>query len=234
MRFQPIIHELEEVGSTQEVAAELIRIGDKRNSVVFAHEQLAGRGRFGRNWVSKRGDSLTMSLIFWQYADSNKPWLIGMACALAVAETIDCNVRWPNDISFEDRKTGGILTEIFADPFGRRVPVVGIGINLLQEHFPEDLPFATSVFKETHMAWQSLTLAKTIGGQIKALPEPRDWDNIAELWSKHDATSGKLYRMADGREGTAVQVMEDGALLCEIDGRREKVLAADAIFGNGN
>lgn len=221
---------LDETSSTQEVAAELIRADRRDIGVVFAHDQLKGKGRFGRVWRSERSDSLTFSLILWSYADWPRPWLIGMACAVAVAETIRSELRWPNDLTYKGLKTGGILTELFADEKGRKVPVVGIGINRLQTAFPAELAHATSIFLATGQRLLAVDLAQEIVRNLVTVPEPLCWDVLADRWMTRDATPGKHYRLPDGREAEGIGVGGDGALLCEVDGGRIEVMAAEALF----
>ena len=124
--------ELDEVSSTQEVVAGLLQMPQhaprlRRTTaeipseastggpieapdlpgVVFAHHQAAGKGRFDRVWVSERGDSVTLSLIFSDYAGHAKPWVIGMSVAVAAATVIGCSLRWPNDLAFGEKKVAG-------------------------------------------------------------------------------------------------------------------------------
>lgn len=223
--------EIEEVPSTQQIAADLVRNNDRSGGVIFAQDQIAGRGRFGRHWISRRGDSLTMSLIFWDYADHRQPWLLGIATALAAADALDCQVRWPNDLTFGNQKTGGILTEIYQDRQQRRLPVVGVGLNLLQTSFPAELPHATSVLLASGKAHEPRDAANLVCDCIRKFPEPDSWNDIRNLWKERDTTPGKRYRLADGRIATAIEVTSEGALRCICGGAEEIIYAADAIFG---
>lgn len=223
--------ELDEVSSTQTVAAELLRAGDPVG-VVFAHHQIQGRGRFDRVWESRRGESLTMSLVMSAYVDHSAPWLVGMSVAIACACALNCKLRWPNDLSLGGKKVGGILTEILPDSNGRRVPVVGVGLNLSQTSFPEELgQTATSLALEGFEPGDAAALAQTIVGGLLKLPEPHTWASIEELWADRDDTPGKWYRLPDGSVGLAVRVTRDGALECKVGEETQLILAADAIFG---
>lgn len=168
-----------------------------------------------------------MTLVFWDYANWPKPWLIGMSVALAVAEVLDCDVRWPNDLTYSEKKAGGLLSEIHAS-----VPTVGIGINLLQDSFPPELPHAISVLKATGQALDPMRTALAITERICQGNEPHEWGDLEADWAKRDATPGKLYKLADGRIGKAISVAKDGVLLCEVEGEFMEVLAADALFGS--
>jgi BirA family biotin operon repressor/biotin-[acetyl-CoA-carboxylase] ligase len=222
---------LDQVESTQTVAAESL-LSANPAGVVFAHHQVAGKGRLGREWHSDRGDSLTFSLIFRDYADHPQPYLIGMACALAVAGAVHTQVRWPNDLIVGTRKVGGILTEILPDKDGNRVPVVGIGLNLNQRTFPADLDLiATSLAQEHHREYDALDVAKAILDRMDSLPEPRAWSDLSPVWELFDRTPGKLYKLPNGDYAVALGIGSDGRLLCSVDGESRSVLAAEAHFG---
>lgn len=220
---------LDEVTSTQTVAAEALRSGEDVAVVMAAH-QTAGRGRFERQWFSPRGGSLAASLIFREYAGHAKPWLIGMALAVAAAGALHCRVQWPNDLVLSGKKVGGILTEMIDG-----VPVVGIGVNLarsegdgvagtLPDHLAERAgtvdPRATA---EDVLSW--------ILARFERLPEMTEWGDLAEVWRLFDDTPGKRYVLPTGEEAVALGVGPDGELLCSVEGESVTVTAADAIFG---
>ncbi len=221
--------ELDEVDSTQAAVATLLLSADTRPGVVFAHHQTRGRGRFSRDWTSNRDSSLTMSLVF---SDQEKPWLLGMAVAIACARVLGGGVQWPNDIVIGGKKVGGILTELLSDSSGHNVPVVGVGINLGEGSYPDELKNrATSLFNETGRTLAALEAARLIIEELSRLPEPSDWPSIAAQWAQLDKTPGKQYVLHIGETARAIRVTNDGALLCETNGNQVTVLAADALFG---
>lgn len=223
--------EFEEVLSTQDAAASHIRVNDQ-GGVFFAHHQTLGRGRFGREWISEPGESLTMSLAFWQYADHPKPYLIGMAVACAAAAVIECELKWPNDLIFGDHKVGGILTEMSLAEDGRRVPIVGVGINLNNGPFPEELRArATSVRLYKGGRRDPLDMAKKIVHQLQTLPEPDNWSAIKPIWDLYDYTAGRKYQLPNGEVGTAVGMGHEGQLIAMVEGEIRELYAAEAHFG---
>jgi BirA family biotin operon repressor/biotin-[acetyl-CoA-carboxylase] ligase len=222
---------VEEVGSTQTLAEHCLR-EDLPHGAVLAHHQSAGKGRFGRVWISQRGDSLTMSLIFRDYADHPRPYLVGMAVAIAAAGSLHCQLRWPNDLVIGDRKLGGILTELFRDQAGRTVPVVGVGVNLNLTAFPDEIADrATSLALAHGKTYEAKEVAKGILARLERLPEPESWNDLAPIWALFDHTPGKHYRLASGEEAVALGIGSDGQLLCSVDGESRSVLAAEALFG---
>lgn len=224
--------ELATVESTQSIAAKALLEGDP-TGVVFAHEQTSGKGRFGRTWISKEGDSLTFSMIFRAYADHPRPYLVAMAASLAAAGVLHCQLRWPNDLVVGGLKLGGILTELLPDSQGRLVPVVGIGINLNQSAFPPEIEtIATSLSLVRGGNYDPQLIAHRIVERLASLPEPTKWTDLQPVWDLFDATPGKRYRLQSGEEAVALGIGSEGQLLCAVDGESRAVLAAEALFGS--
>ncbi len=223
--------ELDEVDSTQNVASKMLAAGDPVG-IVFAHSQTSGRGRFGRPWISQRGESVTVSLVFHDYADHPKPHLIGMSVAVAAASALYAQLRWPNDLIIAGKKIGGILTELLPDAQGRRVPVVGLGLNLNQQSFPEEIAeIATSLTLAHGTHYEAAAVLRLVLSRLQDLPEPDSWAALAPIWNVFDKTPGKMYKLAEGSLAVAVGVGSDGQLLCSVDGESRTVLAAEALFG---
>lgn len=222
---------LDTVDSTQNLAADLLKRGEPIGAVL-AQQQTAGRGRFGRAWHSPPGECLAVSLVFSDSIGHPRPYLIGMALAVACAQAFECNVQWPNDVVYENRKLGGILTEMLPNDKGESVPVVGIGINLNQAHFPADIAaFATSVRLIHGYEIQPMDALNRILERFEALPDLLDWSDLAPIWMALDTTKGKRYKLRDGQVATALGVGEAGELICEADGREHRAMAADALLG---
>jgi BirA family biotin operon repressor/biotin-[acetyl-CoA-carboxylase] ligase len=222
---------VEEIPSTQDLAKEVLK-DPSGPSIVMARHQTRGRGRFDRVWLSDPEDSLTVSLIFREYADWPQPHLIGMAAGLAVASAVHSQIRWPNDIVFDTRKSAGILTELVPDSSGKRVPIVGIGINLNQTSFPDEVKeFATSL-KLAH--GRDFTADEVLGlivNRLREFPEPTDWAALSLIWQLFDRTPGKNYRLPSGETAIALGIGSEGQLLCAVNGESRVVLAAEALFG---
>lgn len=142
------------IGSTNDEALAWAIDGAADLSLVVADEQTHGRGRFNRKWFTPKGTALACSLILHPFA-AMRPHLsrtVGLA-ALAVTEStlklgLRAQIKWPNDILLNGRKTAGMLVETVWS--GDRVDAVitGIGINVMKTAIPpaEDLLFpATSL-----------------------------------------------------------------------------------------
>lgn len=139
----------ERVTSTNDVLRALLTPETPEGLVVGADEQTAGKGRFQRRWISPAGESLTFSLLLRPPLPEDTIPLLSFAASLAVAKAIaaypcrQARVRWPNDVFINGRKVCGIL----AEKTGEAV-IVGIGLNVNQREFPEELRSATSLARE--------------------------------------------------------------------------------------
>jgi BirA family biotin operon repressor/biotin-[acetyl-CoA-carboxylase] ligase len=180
LRFFPTIH------STNTHAMTEAEAGAPEGMVYFADEQTAGRGRGAHAWSSPPGSGLYVSVLLRpRMAPADVLWL-SLAAGLAVHDAVqrvtslEADLRWPNDLLFGSRKFCGILTELNAEVTRVSHLVIGIGINVHQRRFPEELrPIATSLHIETGRDWprQELLLAllQSLDGEATALlAAPRD------------------------------------------------------------
>jgi BirA family biotin operon repressor/biotin-[acetyl-CoA-carboxylase] ligase len=147
MAFGIILHRLDSVTSTNDAARALARVGAEHGTAVVAEEQTRGRGTKGRSWHSPRGRGLYVSFIL-RWNDPEEfggsfpllPLAAGLAAADAVLDSagVSPGLKWPNDLVWEKKKLGGILTEsVFRDK-GPGFAVVGIGVNV--NHAAVDFP----------------------------------------------------------------------------------------------
>jgi BirA family transcriptional regulator, biotin operon repressor / biotin---[acetyl-CoA-carboxylase] ligase len=190
--------------------------------------QTAGVGRYSRTWFANPGESVAVSICLEAYCDHPKPYLLGMAVAVAVAEEFNLNVQWPNDLVIDGKKVAGILTEIH-----HGLPVIGIGLNVLTEKFPVDIAQRATSLKLAGRELETVeAVAERIFSAIRQIdPVPSEWSDLRESWDEHDATVGKLFTLHDGRVGVAQRVTEAGALLWSDGTSSEIVTVAEALWG---
>ncbi len=136
------------VDSTNNVACD----DDCQNGTLFiAEKQTNGKGRMGRKWISKKGDSILMSLALIPQIRAERINLITLVTGISVCEALNkiynipFKIKWPNDIVIDGKKICGILTE------GKNTRIIiGIGINANQNSFTEDIShIATSLYMLT-------------------------------------------------------------------------------------
>lgn len=149
---------LETVDSTNTLASDLGSGGAIHGTVVIADSQVKGRGRLGRSWISPPRRSIALSILLRPPLKPGDATLLtvlsAVACcrALRSSTTLQVSIKWPNDLVIDDRKIGGILTEVKTE--GRKIlfAVIGIGINVNSDSgdFPPDLRnIVTSLKAET-------------------------------------------------------------------------------------
>jgi BirA family biotin operon repressor/biotin-[acetyl-CoA-carboxylase] ligase len=223
---------LESVESTQTYAAMLLAEGNDVIGAVHAEAQTGGQGRLGKTWFSERGESLTVSFIFREYANHPKPWLIGMGVGLAAAGAVHARLAWPNDLRLGGFKVGGILTNLYPDKDGNRIPVVGVGINLHVAKFPPELDgIAGNVDAPSQKQHEPVDVLNAIIERIAIMPEPESFGALSQIWQHFDETPGKRYRLPDGTEAVGIAVGAEGELICAIEGETTTIMAAEAILG---
>lgn len=147
------------IGSTNTYAMEQAQHGAPHGSVFVAEEQTAGRGRGAHTWHSELGAGLYLSMVLRPRMTPSDALWISLAAGLAVQRAVEnvtsltSDIRWPNDLLFQDRKFAGILTEMHSEPGRVHYAVTGIGINVNHRSFPPELSeLATSLRLESGQA----------------------------------------------------------------------------------
>ncbi|WP_455721534.1 biotin--[acetyl-CoA-carboxylase] ligase [Agathobacter sp.] len=138
------------IDSTNTKAQELAEKGYPSGTLVVADQQVSGKGRRGRGWVSPSGTGIFMTLMIKPDINPNNASMLTLVAALAVAKAIkdvtqeDAKIKWPNDIVVNGKKVCGILTEMSAQFDYINHIVIGIGINVHNESFPEEISSVAS------------------------------------------------------------------------------------------
>jgi len=213
-------------------------------TLVIAEEQLKGRGRMGRTWLSPPEKGIWMSLLLRPKMHPKDAPVLTTIAALAVKRAIVeitglmVKIKWPNDIIIQNKKVCGILTEIHADLDIIHYVIIGIGINVNMEEaeLPEDIAHtATSILIEMGNKVDRRLLIQKIMKEIEdiydAYIENHDLNPILDECRSCSATIGsrvKVVGIDREFEGKAIDLADDGALLVLKDnGKIEKVFSGD-------
>lgn len=232
------------VTSTQEIAHRLASQGVQEGTVVVSDEQLGGKGRLGRAWYSPIGTGIWMSLILKPKIPPQKAPQLTLLAAVAVIRgikkttSLECDIKWPNDILLNGKKLVGILTEMQADPDQIHSVIIGIGINVNQDIFPEEIKqIATSLKLEKGEELNRANIMQGIMQEFEWLYElflNEGFLSIKEMWEAHAITIGRriIARTINASlEGFAKGITDDGVLLLEDDlGTIHKIYSADIEF----
>ena len=231
---------LQSVDSTNRYAKRLALEGAAHKTLVMADEQTQGRGRRGRGWISPAGEGIFMSLILRPDMPPERVPMLSLYTALAVCRAIsrvtgmEAKIKWPNDIVLGGRKVCGMLLEMDADAQQVRSVVAGIGINVHQTQFPEEIAHTASSL--------DLACGKRLSRMDVVKAFLAAFDEVEEMGKANDGLFMEAYRAAsatlgqrvqvisltDTFTGTALDVTESGSLIVlDEEGQRREVLAAD-------
>ena len=233
---------LEETGSTNTDAKRLIEEGASDGTLVVADKQNGGKGRRGRSWSSPKGTSIYMSIALKPSYNPDKASMVTLIMALAVAKGIReqtglaAFIKWPNDVVVNKKKVCGILTEMNAEPDYIHSVVIGTGINVNEQEFPEEIKeTATSLFLEKG---EKITRAQLVVSVMEYFEqdyekflEREDLSGLLEEYNELLINRGKKVKVLDPKqewEGTAGGINEKGELLVEDEkGQLVKVYAGE-------
>ena len=235
------IHRLGEVVSTQIEAARQAANGASEGTVVTATHQSAGRGRRGRSWLDAPGQSLLMSIVLRPPIPPGLAPQLSLVAAVAVADALGlagatAAIRWPNDVMVGKRKICGLLPEAVTTREGALEHVIlGIGLNVNQADFPEPIrELATSMRIETGGERAVDAMMATVLAALEDRYRRFVQAGLGALlpaWLERAQGIGGRATAADGREGIAVGLDLDGALLLRTDsGETMRVVAGEVMM----
>ena len=153
--FKNNIFLFKEVDSTNKLAKIKAEEGALDKSIYIAETQTGGKGRLSKTWGSSDNDGLYFSILLRPKTGLLEISKITLITAVAVCTAlrnlhVDCKIKWPNDIVLNGKKVCGILTEMSVQSDTVDYIVIGIGINLNNKTFDEQLKnTATSIFIES-------------------------------------------------------------------------------------
>lgn len=238
---------LDSVDSTNAHAARLAAEGEAGPVWIWAREQTSGRGRRGRDWVSRPGNLYATLLISLPVAGATAAQ-IGFVAALSIHDMIagflgctdDLCLKWPNDVLLGGRKVSGILTESLGTGTtgDDRISVAtGCGVNLA--HAPADTRYsAASIAEYRPGAGISPETA------MRALAEQFDhwlsiWNNgtgfeaIRTEWLERSFAPGRAMTVRLGEEdviGAFDGLTSNGALVLEVaDGTKRSFHSGEVV-----
>ncbi|OMP65843.1 biotin--[acetyl-CoA-carboxylase] ligase [Domibacillus epiphyticus] len=231
---------IESVESTQKEAHKLAEEAEE-GTLVIAEEQTAGRGRMTREWHSPKYTGIWMSLILKPNLPPYKAPQFTLITAVAVTEAIRdaagvmAEIKWPNDILLNGKKITGILTELQADSDQIRSIIIGIGMNVNQRQFPEELSnIATSISIEKG---ETVPRAKLVQAIMKNLELYYDeymtngFGLIKDKWESYAISIGRhiIARTVTGTiRGKALGITDEGVLkLQDENGMIHDIYSAD-------
>lgn len=233
---------LPETDSTNTRAKRLGDEGASHGTLVIAEQQTGGKGRRGRRWESPAGSSIYMSILLRPEIQPNQAPMLTLVMAQSVAEAIrgvtnqEALIKWPNDIVVNGKKVCGILTEMSTEIQWINHVVIGVGINVNIESFPEELEeTATSLYLESGKRQRRAPLIAEVMKQFERyynqFIQTGDLSGMQEEYNRLLVNRDREVRVLEpGHEynGRAAGINETGELLIRTgDGQIRKVYAGE-------
>ena len=211
--------------------------GAGHGELFVAEYQSAGRGRFTRRWSAPPDSAITMSILICpEFSPQKAPMLtlvMGLSVAQAVAELgLEVGIKWPNDVVVSRKKICGILTEMTMKQDKIGCAVIGVGINVNMESFPEEMADkATSLYLESGHPFDRAQVVglvmKHFEENYEKFVETEDLSGLKPDYEKLLANLNQPVRVLDQNdpyEGIARGINAGGELLVErADGTVEEV-----------
>ncbi|MGM0501433.1 MAG: biotin--[acetyl-CoA-carboxylase] ligase [Bacillota bacterium] len=232
--------------STNQLAKEQADNNAKEGTVILTEEQVAGKGRIGRQFCSPAGGIWLSCILRPQLKPvlaTRATYVVSLAVAKVIEKQTALNpkIKWPNDILINGYKVSGILTEMGAELDKINYLVIGIGVNanFPKTDLPEDLKDkATTLYHELDAPINRVQFVQLLLKQMEQLYLAiDDFDFILSEWKKYSYTLGQEIVVARAKDeicGTAVDIASDGALIVEIDDKREQVYSGDVSIRHQN
>lgn len=205
-------------------------------TVLCAKEQTHGKGRSGRSFYSPpTGLYFSVLLKGEQINPSVLTVLSAVAVMKGIRETygIKTQVKWVNDIFYEGRKVCGILTEGAFEKGKLKHAIVGIGINISTEIFPDEIKNIAGSLGENQNKNDEL-LSKILDNFSYEIQNFSD-GKFLEFYKKNCLTLGRKVRLipADNSpvDGVASDIGSNAELIVKTDsGEVKKVFYGEAQF----
>jgi len=206
----------DEVDSTNEQLLKDTSISN-HGTVLFADNQVKGRGRLDREWISEKNNSLTFSILLTENLSANVINLINLAASIAVAQSLenlyqlDVRLKWPNDVLVQTRKVCGILVESVSKGDTMERLVIGIGVNVNQPFFEGKFNVPpTSIRKELGKVSSRERLIAEILNEFERILKKikKDPSSVLNSWRSRCKMIGEKVKVVDG-ENTTYGIFED-------------------------
>lgn len=240
---------LDEIDSTNDEAARLIRQGEGGPLWITARRQSKGRGRLGREWISAEGN-LAASFILSGFAAQRLAPQLGFVAGVAAVDALRdltsagdrLTLKWPNDILLDGGKLSGLLLECTAIPTGDprepTAPVATIGIGINCASAPRDLPYETAALADLGPAAPGA--AEVFAALSDRLVEALDlwaggagFPTIRRLWLDRAAGLGRkigIVLAQERIEGVFQTIDDQGRLVVQAEDGERVVEAGDVTI----
>ncbi|PKM51301.1 MAG: biotin--[acetyl-CoA-carboxylase] ligase [Firmicutes bacterium HGW-Firmicutes-7] len=235
------------IDSTNKEAKRKAMEGNSYTALLLSEEQTIGIGRRGRQWVSKKGAGIYMSLLLRPLIKPINASMITLVAGLAVQRAIgqitglNSQIKWPNDLVIRNKKICGILTEMSSEMDFVNYVVIGIGINVNNQQFEEEIQeVATSLSLEGGKIYPRKGLIIQIIKEFEQLYhqflKEESLQFMIDSFNNQCINVGKGVKV-EGKDqniiGNAIRVTEEGALLIGLENGEEMIINAGEVSVRG-
>jgi BirA family biotin operon repressor/biotin-[acetyl-CoA-carboxylase] ligase len=211
-------------------------------TIILTDHQLKGRGRFDRNWFSPQGKGIYCSIYLKpELSPFEISKITSIICASIIevlhSYDIDAKVKWPNDIYLNNKKIGGILTEMKGDMDRINYLIIGFGLNINQEsyEFPEEIrTIATSLKTVYNKDFNREVILTDILNKFEHFYNNFgvnfDFAHPLEIIRNNSFVINKVVTLIKGKEliqGKVINIGENGELIIERDGKTESIFSGE-------
>ncbi|MEY2830034.1 MAG: hypothetical protein RIQ33_1892 [Bacteroidota bacterium] len=223
---------LTETDSTNHYATALLNDNPANETAIVAAYQTKGKGQRENKWESDDGKNILMSWICYPVlikADElfylNKVITMALIQFLKHQFNIDAKIKWPNDIYVGDKKIAGILIENAIQGQFIKHAIIGIGLNINQEHFSDVISHKTTSTKI--ITNKNFVVNEVIIHLLHQLHDSLEWLTTKRFQSLTDFYMKHLYRLNEEHYfklnfekviGTIVGVNKQGKLIVLMNG----------------
>lgn len=228
--------------STNTQARKMAEEGAPHGLLVIADQQDGGKGRRGRSWVSPAGEGIWMTILLRPEMNPVNASMLTLVMALAaekgIRETCGQNslIKWPNDLVLNKKKICGILTEMSTEQMEIKYVLIGIGINVSQTEFPEEIrSTASSLYLESG---EKIPRSRIVAGIMSALEEyyeifmqTEDMSGLIEEYNQRLVNMGNEVCILDPAgefRGVSTGINQNGGLMVRLeDGSETEVISGE-------
>jgi len=231
-RFGQLIQYYDKVGTTQIIAREAAEAGAAEGTLVIAEQQLEGRGRMGRSWLSPPSKGIWMSMVLRPSVPIHFAPQLTLLTAVALCQALrqttklPIGIKWPNDLLFEGRKISGILLESVAEEERLKYIIAGVGISVNLEESDYDPELLSKAVSLRMAAGCKLNRSAIIAAFLQQWEQLYDqyhaegFGPVMALWEQYAVSIGKPAQLITPQGiiiGTPIGLHESGAIRVKLD-----------------
>lgn len=228
--------------STNTQARQLAEDGAPHGTLVIADMQDGGKGRLGRTWISPAGEGIWMSFLLRPQISPLSASMLTLVMALAAekgireATGLESRIKWPNDLVLNKKKICGILTEMSTEQMEIKYVIVGIGINVSQKEFPDELKKSgTSLYLETGEIFDrdriTAKIMEALEEYYEVFVKTEDMSGLLEIYNEKLVNRKEevcVLSPSGDFNGTACGINKNGGLIVRLeDGRETEVISGE-------